>query len=144
MGVLLSLLVAIIGVSWGLTVGLAFSAVITILRVMPRLMEVTGTRVAHRVYETALTAGAVLASVLLWTSPVLRLGDVGAVIVGALAGIWVGLLAAALAEVINAIPIAGRRIGLRTGIAVLIASLALGKVIGSLIFWNHPSLWGRG
>lgn len=54
---------------------------------------------------------------------------------GAFAGMFVGCLALAIAEMLNSIPIFARRIGFRHGLGVAITAAALGKLLGSLIYF---------
>lgn len=56
---------------------------------------------------------------------------------GFLAGMFVGCLALAIAEMLNSIPIFARRIGFRHGLGVAIAGAALGKLIGSLLYFSQ-------
>lgn len=55
---------------------------------------------------------------------------------GFFAGIFVGCLALAIAEMLDSIPIFSRRIGFRHGLGVAIAATALGKLIGSLFYFS--------
>lgn len=55
---------------------------------------------------------------------------------GLFAGIFVGCLALAIAEMLDSIPIFARRVGFRHGIGLAIAATALGKLIGSLIYFS--------
>lgn len=54
---------------------------------------------------------------------------------GIFAGMFVGCLALAIAEMLNSIPIFARRIGFRHGLGIAIAAAALGKLTGSLIYF---------
>lgn len=54
---------------------------------------------------------------------------------GLFAGMFVGCLALAIAEMLNSIPIFARRIGFRHGLGVAISAAALGKAAGSLIYF---------
>lgn len=54
---------------------------------------------------------------------------------GFLAGIFVGCLALAIAEMLNSIPIFSRRIGFRHGLGIAIIATAIGKLIGSLVYF---------
>ena len=56
---------------------------------------------------------------------------------GLFAGMFVGCLALAIAEMLNSIPIFARRIGFRHGLGVAIAAAALGKLIGSLLYFSQ-------
>lgn len=56
---------------------------------------------------------------------------------GFLAGMFVGCLALAIAEMLNSIPIFARRIGFRHGLGAAIAGAALGKLVGSLLYFSQ-------
>lgn len=64
-------------------------------------------------------------------------GTVFMIVFGLFAGIFVGCLALAIAEMLNTIPIFARRIGFRHGLGVAILSVALGKLCGSLIYFTQ-------
>lgn len=55
---------------------------------------------------------------------------------GFFAGIFVGCLALAIAEMLNSIPIFARRVGFRHGLGLAIAAAAFGKLIGSLLYFS--------
>lgn len=63
------------------------------------------------------------------------IGQAFLMIGGVFAGMFVGCLALAIAEMLNSIPIFARRIGFRHGLGVAVSAAALGKVIGSLIYF---------
>lgn len=56
---------------------------------------------------------------------------------GVFAGVFVGCLALAIAEMLNTIPIFARRIGFRHGLGVAVLAMALGKAVGSLIYFFY-------
>ena len=56
---------------------------------------------------------------------------------GLFAGIFVGCLALAIAEMLNTIPVFARRIGFRHGLGIAILAVALGKLIGSLVYFTQ-------
>lgn len=58
-------------------------------------------------------------------------------IFGLFAGIFVGCLALAIAEMLDTIPIFSRRIGFRHGLGIAILAVALGKLVGSLIYFTQ-------
>ncbi len=59
------------------------------------------------------------------------------IIFGLFAGIFVGCLALAIAEMLDSIPIFSRRMKFRHGVGIVILCMAIGKTIGSLIyFWK--------
>ena len=65
------------------------------------------------------------------------IGTVLLIIFGVFAGIFVGCLALAIAEMLNTIPIFARRIGFRHGLGIAILAVALGKLIGSLVYFTQ-------
>ncbi len=48
---------------------------------------------------------------------------------------FVGMLAAALTEVVNVLPILAKRIGMDSYLMWLLVAIILGKVCGSLLDW---------
>lgn len=54
---------------------------------------------------------------------------------GAFAGMFIGCLALAIAEMLDSIPIFTRRIGFRHGLGIVILAMAAGKLIGSLLYF---------
>lgn len=62
-------------------------------------------------------------------------GTVVIVAFGLFAGIFVGCLALAIAEMLNTIPIFSRRIGFRHGLGIAVLAMALGKAAGSLLYF---------
>ena len=65
------------------------------------------------------------------------IGTVFLLVFGVFAGIFVGCLALAIAEMLNTIPIFARRIGFRHGLGIAILAVALGKFVGSLIYFTQ-------
>lgn len=59
------------------------------------------------------------------------------ILYGIFAGIFVGCLALAIAEMLDSIPIFSRRIGFRHGLGIAILAVALGKMIGSLLYFTQ-------
>lgn len=62
-------------------------------------------------------------------------GNLFFIVFGIFAGMFVGCLALAIAEMLNSIPIFARRIGFRHGLGVAVTAAALGKLTGSLIYF---------
>jgi stage V sporulation protein AB len=59
------------------------------------------------------------------------------IIYGVFAGIFVGCLALAIAEMLNTIPVFARRVGFRHGLGIAILGVAFGKLVGSLIYFTQ-------
>lgn len=65
------------------------------------------------------------------------IGTIFLIVFGIFAGIFVGCLALAIAEMLNTIPVFARRIGFRHGLGIAILAVALGKLIGSLVYFTQ-------
>lgn len=65
------------------------------------------------------------------------IGTVFLILFGLFAGIFVGCLALAIAEMLNTIPVFARRIGFRHGLGIAILAVAFGKLLGSLIYFTQ-------
>lgn len=65
------------------------------------------------------------------------IGNFLLILFGIFSGIFVGCLALAIAEMLNTIPIFARRIGFRHGLGLAILAVALGKLVGSLIYFTQ-------
>ena len=62
-------------------------------------------------------------------------GTVFLIVFGFFAGIFVGCLALAIAEMLNSIPIFSRRTGFRHGLGIALLFAALGKMAGSIFYF---------
>ena len=62
----------------------------------------------------------------------------GRIIMGLATGVFIGSLAAALAEALDVIPVMSRRTHLRSGLTIFIYAFAFGKLIGALYYWLYP------
>lgn len=129
------LFIIFIGLASGLAVGSGLVAFLTILGVIPRLVHLTKTRNLLRYYEWAVIIGASLFGWLSLHHYSFQLPQVFVAIIGTLMGIFIGMLAAALFEVLNVIPILAKRIGFHGKIIMLLMAIAFGKVFGSLFQW---------
>ncbi|WP_124727274.1 stage V sporulation protein AB [Staphylospora marina] len=126
-------LLAFIGLAWGIAVGSGFVAFITVLDIVPRLVQLTGTPDKIRVYEMAIISGVILFTWIDFREWLIGLTPWIIPLLGGAMGIFVGMLAAALTEVVNVIPILAKRLGVQDRLMVLLIMMALGKVAGSLI-----------
>ncbi|HHY90648.1 MAG TPA: stage V sporulation protein AC [Clostridiales bacterium] len=131
----LKILTAFIGLSEGFVVGTAFVAFLTILDIIPRLAQLTGTEAYMRVYEIAMIVTVVTISLADFLFLEFNMGKIVVVGVGFLMGGFIGLLASALTEVLNVIPVLLGRLNLQDYTKYILISLASGKVVGSLLYW---------
>ena len=63
------------------------------------------------------------------------LGSILQSLYGMFSGIFVGTLALAIAEMLDALPIFFRRARITSGVGVIIAAVALGKMIGAFLYF---------
>ena len=132
---------AIIGFGSGLIIAGAVYAFITIVGAVPRLAQKTQTTKQVRVYESALALGGifgVLASTFQFLLPV---GSIGVAAISVANGIFIGCLAMSLAEVMNVIPIFSRRARIERGMFFLVMAIAVGKLVGSLMYFLVPGFF---
>lgn len=129
------LTMVLLGLGGGLAVGGGLVAFITVLGVIPRLAQLSRSEAMIRFYEWA---GIIGIQVGTWASfyhfHVSSLKIIASFI-GLLAGVFVGMLAAALTEVLNVWPILVKRMGMSSKIIILLMAIALGKIAGSLFQW---------
>ncbi len=153
------LLLAVIGVSAGLIVSAGVFTVLISVGLIPRFAGKM--HVANKVFvlEESVIFGTLMGSFLSIYSKwgqigyYVRLHEVfGAaategvwnltgtliqIVFGLFAGIFVGCLALAIAEMLNTIPVFARRIGFRHGLGIAILAVAVGKFLGSLIYFTQ-------
>jgi stage V sporulation protein AB len=131
------LLLAFIGLAGGIAVGSGMVAFLVVLDVIPRLSQITGSYMHIRRYEGAVVIGSLfftLSDFFQWTYSFFPMA---AAFYGLFAGAFVGMLAAALTEVINVLPILAKRVGMKGYMIWLLMAMIFGKVCGSLIDWLH-------
>ena len=133
------------GFSSGLLVSAGVFTVLFVVGLVPRFAGKTNTARYELLYEECIIFGSILACILsvfpingslgMIMTPMSFLGQALLILIGIFAGIFVGCLAIALAEVLDGIPIFARRIKLKKGLDIAIFSVAIGKVTGSLIYF---------
>jgi stage V sporulation protein AB len=137
MSILVDLLFIVIGLAGGIAVGSGFVAFITVLDIVPRLVQITKTLRFIRVYEMSIVGGVLFFTWIDFREWVFHITPWITPVLGWFMGMFVGLLAAALTEVINVIPILAKRMRMQNRLAYLLMAMALGKVAGSLVQWLY-------
>jgi len=131
------LFVCFIGLAGGLAVGSGFVAFLVVLGIIPRLTQLTKTMKMIRFYEWAVVLGAVFGGTgSLWNYEFFFTPYV-LIPIGLATGVFVGMLAAALTEVLNVLPILAKRIRIEEKIIILLMAMVFGKVLGSLFQWMY-------
>lgn len=127
----------LVGLLCGFAAAAGTFAFITVIGVVPRMIGKS--RTANRVldYENAIILGGTAGNFIsVFTAVPLHVGSWLLIIFGLCAGIQVGCLAVALAEILNTFPIMFRRINLKSGLPWVLIFMALGKVAGSFLYFS--------
>lgn len=127
------LIQSIIGLASGLAVSSGIFAFIMSLGIIERMADFTKTIPRIKLYETFVFFGASLGNI--WTvyKPDFPIGEVFASLFGLFSGVFTGMVAIALVEILESIPIMFRRGRIKKGLGIVIFSIAVGKLFGSFI-----------
>lgn len=145
--------VGVLGLFCGLMVsGGVFTALLA-LGLVPRFAGKTHTADHILTYESAVVSGCIIGGltgvlqigeylgVSLYKMPFFNTGtwralsDVLMSAGGLFAGCFVGCVALAIAEMLDSIPIFARRIQFKRGVGIAVLVVAVGKVVGSLVYF---------
>ncbi|WP_397355714.1 stage V sporulation protein AB [Paenibacillus sp. N3.4] len=130
-----NLLAAFVGLAGGIAVGSGMVAFLVVLDIIPRLAQITRSFSHIHSYEAAVVAGSLIFTWVDFGEGKLHLNPMGTALVGVFAGCFVGMLAAALTEIINVLPILAKRVGMGSYMILLLMAMIFGKVFGSLFEW---------
>lgn len=128
--------VVFLGLAGGLAVGSGLVALLIVFDLIPRLAQLARAFQLSAWFESAIISGSLywtFADFMNWRlslPPVFFLTAAGL-----LDGIFIGMLAAALTEVMNVLPILAKRMQLSRYMVGLVMAMVLGKIIGSLFDW---------
>lgn len=133
--VIFNIIELVIGFSSGIIIGGAFIAILTFLGIIPRLIQLS--KVEHLVhsFSAAVVFGALFGTYLSFTPITVDLHVITLMVWGIFQGIFNGMFAAALAEIINVFPLLSKRIGLEKYMLFLLMAIVFGKICGSLFQW---------
>ena len=121
----------LLGISFGAAVAAGLFAFISTVGVVTRLAAGTKTAKHVMLYETVAIVGVTLANGFDLFQWQVSFGYIFRSACGLFSGVFVGCLAAALAEVVNVFPVMTRRIKLKVGMPYLVLAFALGKGFGA-------------
>ena len=129
------IVLAFLGLAFGLAISAGLFAFLIGLGVVSDFADRTHTGKYVTLYEDFIVVGGILGN-MFWVYQVdflrgswLLLG------VGLLSGIFVGCWSMALADILNIFPIFIRRAKITTGLSWLVVGMALGKSLGSLLYF---------
>ena len=143
----------VLGDSYGLLSAAGVFTVLVAVGLVPRFAGKTHTADKAVLYEEMVIFGTLTGCVLTvfnrycqfgawWQrrlsqhlSLLLEIGVFCQIVFGLFAGMFIGCLALAIAEMLDSIPIFARRISFRHGMGLAILSMAVGKLCGSLVYF---------
>lgn len=131
--------------SSGLVIASAVFAFIGAIGVIPSIAARTNTTAHIKLYEEAIILGGIFGCSHSFINYNFNFGinivTVFFVIIYFIAvGIFIGVLAGSLAEVIDVIPTFSKRAGIKKGIGLLMLSIAIGKGVGSIVYFLNTNL----
>lgn len=147
------LFLVLVGCSFGALSSAGVFTVLVAVGLVPRFAGKTHTAKKILLYEEMVSFGAVFGCLLSifarycmvaawwqqrypeYMNLILGIGTVCQAIFGLAAGMFVGCLALAIAEMLDSIPIFARRVSLRHGIGLAVLAIAAGKLCGSLLYF---------
>ncbi len=127
---------AFFGFSTGLVISGAVFAFISVVGVIQRLAQKTQTTGYIMLYEEAIAIGGIIGLTAIIYNYYIPVGLFLGAIFSACIGVFYGLLALSLAEILNAIPILTRRARIQKGMFYFVMALALGKLAGSILYFT--------
>ena len=134
------ILMMLLSFSCGAAISAGTFAFLLVIGVVPRILGKTkeSKRIfgAENCIVSGVLTGAVL-SVFLWSKAFLpeQIGHLILTIYGLSAGIFVGCIAVALAEILNTFPIVFRRLKIKKGLSYVMVCMALGKMAGAFYYF---------
>mgnify|MGYP000020283298 CR=1 FL=1 len=125
----------LLGIAGGIAVGSGVIALFIVLDMVPRLAQLTSSYNKVHWYEGAMVGGSLIGTMSDFWNWRMSAGSLVELGVGLFDGIFVGLLAAALTEVLNVLPILAKRLHMTHYLFGLLMAMVTGKVAESLFDW---------
>lgn len=135
MEILINLSIILIGLAGGLAVGSGLVAFITVLNIIPRLTQLVKGFKYLTLFQNSLILGAVFFTWIDLRGISFSLPAIVTLLIGAFSGVFIGMLAAALTEVLNVLPILAKRLNMADALLFLLMAMVFGKIFGSLFHW---------
>ena len=136
------ILIGLLAIACGIAVSAGTFAFILVIGVVPRMIKKNN--MGNHIFEIensivfGVMVGAIF-SVFPWMAHVM------VAIYGLAAGIFVGCIAVALAEILNTFPILFRRLYINRGLSWVMIAMAFGKLAGSMYYffcgYGLPKYW---
>lgn len=134
------ILLGFLGLAFGGAVAAGTFAFVIVIGVVPRMIGKCNRAAGTLCFEQAIILGGILGNIIsVFLQMHLAFGAVfGHIFLGLYglsAGIFVGCIAVALAEILNTFPILFRRAKLKAGLQWVMWAMAVGKVCGALYYF---------
>jgi len=133
--ILKGVLAAFVGLASGAVVSGAVFAFIAAIGVVPRMAKRTATEGSIVIYEEAIIWGGILGATTLIFDYNLPVAPFIIIVLSLFAGVFFGVLAMSLAEVLDVLPILASRVAVKEGMFWFVLAIALGKAAGSLLYF---------
>ena len=148
-----TLFLILVGASYGMLSSAGVFTVLVAVGLVPRFAGKTHTSRKVILFENMVISGTITGCLLTifnrychfgvwWQSRFpekltlwLGVGTVVQAVFGLFAGMFIGCLALAIAEMLDSIPILARRVSFRHGLGFAVLGIALGKLTGSLLYF---------
>lgn len=144
------ILMAFVSFACGVAVSAGTFAFILVIGVVPRMIRKMNLADKVICFENMIVLGVLtgaVCSIIEWEArlPFAWIGHLLLGVYGFVAGMFVGCIAVALAEILNTFPILFRRLYINRGLSFVMIAMALGKTIGSLYYfffgYGLPKYW---
>ena len=144
------LLIGLLAITCGIAVSAGTFAFILVIGVVPRMIKKNNMGNHIFAIENSIVLGVMVGaifSVFEWKArfPIPWMAHVMVAIYGLAAGIFVGCIAVALAEILNTFPILFRRLYINRGLSWVMIAMAFGKLAGSMYYffcgYGLPKYW---
>lgn len=113
-----------------------YFAVFSTLSIVPRFAQLSHTAKKVRLYESFMIAGAIIGNILFVFRVKIELGTVIMCLAVLGMGVFIGSFLISLAEMVKGFPVFARRSRIKRGFGVILLILAIGKLAGSLFYFN--------
>lgn len=133
---IINILPVIISLGGGVVVGGALAAFISLLEIIPRLIQISNTNKYITYYQYAFTLGAIFFIATYFSGKHMNFGVFIAGTVGLIMGIFTGLFSSALTEVLSVLPVISKKFKIVNDLKWIIYAMLAGKVLGSLYYWT--------
>lgn len=135
MNIIKNILIIIIGLGTGMVVSGAIFAFLVMIGIIPRIATKTKTEKYINLYEEMILYGGLFGTIVDFFNLKFQVSNLVVVVYGLAEGIFIGILAVSLAEVLDVIPVLSSRFKIKKYVGFTLVSIALGKLVGSLVYF---------